>query len=57
MSGVDVSQAGVLRIGTRKSQLAMAQTLFVRDLLAKTFPNLEFHIEGMTTVGDKVCSS
>jgi len=56
MSGVDVSQAGVLRIGTRKSQLAMAQTLFVRDLLAKTFPNLEFHIEGMTTVGDKVSS-
>lgn len=46
--------ATVVKIGTRESQLAMAQTKLVKGLLEKAFPDLTFHIEGMTTVGDKV---
>ncbi len=43
-----------VRIVSRKSQLAMIQTHWVRDELHKHFPNLAFEIVTMETQGDKV---
>jgi len=44
----------VLRIGTRKSQLAMAQTTHVRDLLCALVATLDCPVHPINTVGDKV---
>ncbi|KAI9477997.1 MAG: porphobilinogen deaminase [Benjaminiella poitrasii] len=41
-------------IGSRKSQLAVVQTHIVRDKLQSLFPNYEFKIETMSTIGDKI---
>ena len=43
-----------VRIGSRKSQLALVQTHWVRDELQKQFPELAFEISTMETHGDKV---
>ncbi|MCT0247853.1 hydroxymethylbilane synthase [Synechococcus sp. CS-205] len=43
-----------LRIASRRSQLAMVQTHWVRDELAQAHPNLEISIEAMATQGDKI---
>lgn len=43
-----------VRIGTRKSQLALVQTYWVKAELAKHFPNIEFEVEEMSTKGDKI---
>jgi hydroxymethylbilane synthase len=43
-----------LRIASRRSQLAMVQTHWVRDELAKAHPNLTISIEAMATQGDKI---
>ena len=43
-----------VRIVSRKSQLAMIQTHWVRDELQKHFPDLAFEIVTMETQGDKV---
>ena len=43
-----------IRIGSRKSQLALVQTHWVRDELQKHFPNLTFEVTTMDTQGDKV---
>ncbi len=43
-----------VRIVSRKSQLAMIQTHWVRDELQKHFPDLVFEIVTMETQGDKV---
>ena len=43
-----------IRIATRRSKLAMVQTLWVKDQLEKKFPNLEVSIEAMATQGDKI---
>lgn len=43
-----------LRIASRRSQLAMVQTHWVRDELAKTHGGLEISIEAMATQGDKI---
>jgi len=43
-----------IRIGSRKSQLALVQTYWVRDELQKQFPNLTFEVTTMDTQGDKV---
>ncbi|APD49078.1 hydroxymethylbilane synthase [Synechococcus sp. CS-602] len=43
-----------LRIATRRSQLAMVQTHWVRDELAKAHPDLEISVEAMATQGDKI---
>ncbi|CAG5105298.1 Oidioi.mRNA.OKI2018_I69.chr1.g2002.t1.cds [Oikopleura dioica] len=40
--------------GSRKSELAMLQTNFVKALLQKANPELEIDIEGIVTKGDKV---
>ncbi|HRD41234.1 MAG TPA: hydroxymethylbilane synthase [Prochlorococcaceae cyanobacterium AMR_MDS_5431] len=44
----------ILRIASRRSQLAMVQTHWVRDQLAKLHPDLEINIETMATQGDKI---
>jgi hydroxymethylbilane synthase len=46
--------ANPLRIASRRSQLAMVQTHWVRDELAKAHPGLEISIEAMATQGDKI---
>jgi hydroxymethylbilane synthase len=43
-----------LRIGTRRSQLALWQTHHVRDQLVAHFPDLAVEIAHMTTTGDRV---
>ncbi|MEI6031651.1 MAG: hydroxymethylbilane synthase [Synechococcaceae cyanobacterium ELA739] len=48
------ANATTLRIASRRSQLAMVQTHWVRDELAKAHPGLEISIEAMATQGDKI---
>jgi hydroxymethylbilane synthase len=43
-----------LRIASRRSQLAMVQTHWVRDALLNAHPGLEIRIEAMATQGDKI---
>lgn len=43
-----------IRIASRKSQLALVQTHWVRDELQKAFPEMTFEIESMSTQGDKI---
>ena len=43
-----------IRIGSRKSQLALVQTHWVRDELQKQFPDVTFEVHTMETHGDKV---
>lgn len=43
-----------IRIVSRKSQLAMIQTYWVRDELQRHYPNLRFEVVTMDTQGDKV---
>ncbi|MCI9283912.1 MAG: hydroxymethylbilane synthase [Lachnospiraceae bacterium] len=42
-----------LRIGTRKSRLAMVQTELVRDALLTHFPDMEIELVPISTKGDK----
>lgn len=44
----------VIRIGTRKSQLARIQTDSVADKLKELYPDIQLEIIGMTTTGDKI---
>lgn len=48
------SGSKLVRIGTRKSNLAMVQTHWVRDELQKHFPDHQFEIQAMSTQGDKI---
>ncbi|KAJ3011893.1 UNVERIFIED_CONTAM: hypothetical protein HDU68_001475 [Siphonaria sp. JEL0065] len=50
----DAGPTTQLVIGTRKSQLAMVQTLHVKTLLETHFPTTAFSVLGMTTTGDEV---
>lgn len=43
-----------IRIGTRKSQLAMAQTKMAENALKKAFPEIETEIVHIMTKGDKI---
>ncbi len=43
-----------LRIATRRSKLAMVQTLWVKEQLEKNIPNLKVSVEAMATQGDKI---
>jgi hydroxymethylbilane synthase len=43
-----------LRIASRRSQLAMVQTHWVRDQLSQAHPGLKISIEAMATQGDKI---
>lgn len=44
----------LIRIGSRKSQLALIQTHWVRDSLQQVFPGHRFEIHTMSTQGDKI---
>jgi hydroxymethylbilane synthase len=54
MTATTSSDRKIVRLGTRKSNLAMAQTYWVRDKLQQQFPNYEFEIKSMSTQGDKI---
>ncbi|AFZ44794.1 hydroxymethylbilane synthase [Halothece sp. PCC 7418] len=54
MTATTSSGSKIVRIGTRKSNLAMVQTHWVRDELQKHFPDHQFEIEAMSTQGDKI---
>ena len=43
-----------IRIATRRSKLAMVQTLWVKEELEKNIPSIEVSIEAMATQGDKI---
>lgn len=43
-----------IRIGTRQSRLAMAQTNIVRDLISSAIPNIEIEIVPIATRGDRI---
>jgi len=43
-----------LRMGTRKSRLAMIQTELVRDAILEHFPDIEIELVPMSTLGDRV---
>jgi hydroxymethylbilane synthase len=43
-----------IRIGSRKSQLALVQTYWVQEQLQKAFPDRTFEVQTMSTQGDKI---
>ena len=43
-----------IRIGSRKSQLALVQTHWVQEQLQKAFPDITFEVQTMNTQGDKI---
>jgi len=43
-----------IRIATRRSKLAMVQTLWVKDQLERNIPDIEISVEAMATQGDKI---
>ncbi|MBD2568045.1 hydroxymethylbilane synthase [Anabaena lutea] len=48
------SPARTIRIGSRKSQLALVQTYWVQEQLQKSFPDITFEVHTMSTQGDKI---
>ncbi|MFP4133699.1 MAG: hydroxymethylbilane synthase [Halothece sp.] len=54
MTATTSSGSKIVRIGTRKSNLAMVQTHWVRDELQKHFQDHQFEIKAMSTQGDKI---
>ncbi|GAB4240506.1 MAG: hydroxymethylbilane synthase [Stanieria sp.] len=53
MTSVDTLER-TIRIGSRKSQLALVQTYWVKAELEKHFPEIDFEVETMSTQGDKI---
>ncbi|MEA5576469.1 hydroxymethylbilane synthase [Anabaena sp. UHCC 0451] len=43
-----------IRIGSRKSQLALVQTYWVQEQLQKNFPDMIFEVHTMSTQGDNI---
>ncbi|KAB8330755.1 hydroxymethylbilane synthase [Scytonema tolypothrichoides VB-61278] len=54
MTSVVSSSPRTIRIGTRKSQLALIQTYWVQEQLKKSFPDISFDVHTMSTQGDKI---
>ena len=54
MSSAVSSPARTIRIGSRKSQLALVQTYWVQEQLQKAFPDRTFEVHTMSTQGDKI---
>ena len=54
MTSTVETDKSIVRIGTRKSQLALVQTYWVKAELEKHFPTIEFEVEKMSTQGDKI---
>ncbi|UZQ54659.1 hydroxymethylbilane synthase [Trichothermofontia sichuanensis B231] len=48
------SPARTVRIGSRKSQLALIQTYWVKDQLQTHFPERQFEVQEVSTKGDKI---
>ncbi|ELR96949.1 hydroxymethylbilane synthase [Gloeocapsa sp. PCC 73106] len=48
------SPSRTIRIGSRKSQLALVQTHWVQAELQKHFPEITFEVEAISTQGDKI---
>lgn len=48
------SSTRTIRIGSRKSQLALVQTHWVQEQLQKAFPDRTFEVHTMSTQGDKI---
>jgi hydroxymethylbilane synthase len=48
------SPARTIRIGSRKSQLALVQTHWVQEQLQNAFPDRTFEVHTMSTQGDKI---
>jgi hydroxymethylbilane synthase len=48
------SPTRTIRIGSRKSQLALVQTYWVQEQLQKAFPARKFEVHTMSTQGDKI---
>ncbi|XP_013178548.1 PREDICTED: porphobilinogen deaminase [Papilio xuthus] len=51
---MESEKTNVIRVGSRKSELALIQTNFVIDSLKKVYPDKEFTIVSMTTLGDRI---
>ena len=47
-------ESRTIRIGTRKSQLAMIQAEYVQATMQKLYPKRKFEIVAMSTTGDQV---
>ncbi len=54
MTSVVSGSNRTIRIGSRKSQLALVQTHWVREELQKSFPDINFEVHTMSTQGDKI---
>ena len=54
MTSVISSPPRTIRIGSRKSQLALVQTYWVQEQLKKRFPDITFEVHTMSTQGDKI---
>jgi hydroxymethylbilane synthase len=54
MTSVVSSPPRTIRIGSRKSQLALVQTYWVQEQLKKRFPDITFEVHTMSTQGDKI---
>ncbi|RDH48078.1 hydroxymethylbilane synthase [Fischerella thermalis] len=54
MTSVVSSPSRTIRIGSRKSQLALIQTYWVQEQLQKSFPDISFEVHTMATHGDKI---
>ncbi len=54
MTSVVYSPPRTIRIGSRKSQLALVQTYWVQEQLKKRFPDITFEVHTMSTQGDKI---
>ncbi|NMG08863.1 hydroxymethylbilane synthase [Brasilonema sp. UFV-L1] len=54
MTSVVSTSPRTIRIGSRKSQLALIQTYWVQEQLQKSFPGISFDVHTMSTHGDKI---
>ena len=54
MTSVISTARRTIRIGSRKSQLALVQTRWVQKELATRFPEMNFEVHTMSTQGDKI---
>ncbi|WP_017721318.1 hydroxymethylbilane synthase [Kamptonema formosum] len=54
MSSTVSAPTPTVRIGSRKSQLALVQTYWVREQLQQRFPERSFEVHTMSTQGDKI---
>ena len=56
-SDIHRNEVSMIRIGTRKSKLALIQTELVKAQILKYFPNEKIEIVHVVTHGDKVLDS